>query len=136
LATIADADKEEALPLLTELAALGYRLYATSGTWAMLSQHGVPATPVYRLGERRPNLVDMIRDGHFELVINTITHGGQQEREGFLIRRTAVERGILCMTSLDTVRAALEALKGRTKRPFEVHSLNEWGKGEEHGGRL
>ncbi len=130
LATIADQDKEEALPILRELADMGYRLYATSGTLALLSRHGVPATPVYRLGERRPHLVDLIRDGQFELVINTITRGGQGEREGFLIRRTAVERGILCMTSLDTAGAALEALKGRSKRPFEVHSLNEWRKGE------
>lgn len=130
LATIADNDKEEALPLLKDLADMGYRLYATSGTWALLSSHGVPATPVYRLGERRPHLVDLIREGQFELVINTITHGGQREREGFLIRRTTVERGILCMTSLDTVSAALEALKGRSRRPFEVHSLNEWQKGD------
>ena len=136
LATIADQDKQEALPLLRELADMGYRLYATSGTLALLSSHGIPATPVYRLGERRPHLVDLIRDGQFELVINTITHGGQREREGFLIRRTAVERGILCMTSLDTVAAALDALKGRSKKPFEVHSLNEWRKGERDGARV
>lgn len=131
LATIADQDKQEALPLLKELAAMGYRLYATSGTWALLTSHGVAATPVYRIGERRPHLVDLIRDGQFELVINTITQGAQPEREGFLIRRTAVERGILCMTSLDTVSAALEALRGRGQRPFEVHSLNEWRRGSE-----
>lgn len=136
LATIADADKEEALPMLRALADMGYRLFATSGTWAMLSSHGVAATPVYRLGERRPHLVDLIRDGQFELVINTITRGGQREREGFLIRRTTVERGILCMTSLDTVAAAIDALKGRSQRPFEVHSLNEWRKGETHGARV
>ncbi len=136
LATVADADKQEALPLLKELAEMGYRLYATSGTWAMLSSHGVPATPVYRLGERRPHLVDLIRDGQFDLVINTITRGGQREREGFLIRRTAVERGVLCMTSLDTVSAAIEAVKGRSRKPFEVHSLNEWRKGKTHGARV
>ncbi len=136
LATIADQDKQEALPLLRELADMGYRLYATSGTLALLSSHGIPATPVYRIGERRPHLVDLIRDGQFELVINTITHGGQREREGFLIRRTTVERGILCMTSLDTVAAALDALKGRSKKPFEVHSLNEWRKGERDGARV
>lgn len=129
LATIADQDKEEALPLLSELSDLGYRIYATRGTWALLSSHGVPATPVYRLGERRPHLMDLIRDGQFELVVNTITQGGQPEREGFLIRRTAVERGVLCLTSLDTLAAALEALKGRSLRPFEVHSLNEWRQG-------
>ncbi|PSR20988.1 MAG: carbamoyl-phosphate synthase large subunit [Sulfobacillus acidophilus] len=130
LATIADHDKEEAWPLLQEFARLGYRLSATSGTQAMLSSRGVEAKPVPRIGESRPNLIDLIRDGQFELVINTITEGGQHEREGFLIRRTAVERGILCLTSLDTVAAALDALKGRSKRPFEVHSLNEWRKGD------
>lgn len=126
LATIADQDKAEALPLLKELASLGYRLYATTGTLAMLSAVGVAATPVYRIGEQRPHLVDLIRQGQFDLVINTITQGGHQESEGFLIRRAAVERGILCLTSLDTVRAALDALKDRGRRSFEVHSLNEW----------
>ncbi|MCY0865459.1 MAG: carbamoyl-phosphate synthase large subunit [Sulfobacillus sp.] len=136
LATIADQDKEEALPLLRELAGLGYRLYATTGTLALLSFNGVPATPVRRIGERRPHLVDLIRDGQFDLVINTITRGGQQEREGFLIRRAAVERGILCFTSLDTVKAALEALRERARQPFEVHALNEWLKETPYGLRI
>ncbi|WP_028962339.1 carbamoyl-phosphate synthase large subunit [Sulfobacillus thermosulfidooxidans] len=126
LVTIADADKAEALPYLRELANLGYRLYATSGTLAMLSAQGIPATPVYKIRERRPHLVDLIHQGQFDLVINTITVGGDQEREGFLIRRAAVEQGILCFTSLDTVRAAIEALKGRQRQTFSVHPLNEW----------
>ncbi|MCL4494151.1 MAG: carbamoyl-phosphate synthase large subunit [Firmicutes bacterium] len=126
LATIADADKEEALPYLRDLAELGYRLYATRGTLAFLSVHGIPATPVYKIRERRPHLVDLIHQGQFDLVIDTITVGGNQEREGFLIRRAAVERGSLCFTSLDTVRAAIEALKGRQRQTFSVHPLNEW----------
>ncbi len=126
LATIADADKEEALPYLRDLADMGYRLYATAGTLAMLSAYGIPATPVYKLRDRRPHLVDLIHQGQFDLVINTITVGGDQEREGFLIRRAAVEQGILCFTSLDTVQAAIEALKGRQRQTFSVHPLNEW----------
>lgn len=126
LATIADQDKEDALPLLAEWARLGFRLYATTGTLALLSLHGIAATPVYRIGERRPHLVDLIREGQFDLVINTISVGGSQEREGFLIRRAAVERGLLCFTSLDTASAALEALRSRSRAPIQVHSLNEW----------
>lgn len=126
LATIADADKAEALPYLRELAQLGYRIYATAGTLALLSSRGIPARPVYKIRERRPHLVDMIREGQFDLVINTISVGGDQEREGFLIRRAAVEQGILCFTSLDTVRAALEALRDRHRQTFSVHPLNEW----------
>ncbi|MDA8194779.1 MAG: carbamoyl-phosphate synthase large subunit [Thermaerobacter sp.] len=126
LVTIADQDKAEALPMLTELADLGYALFATTGTLAMLSRVGVPATPVYRLGEKRPHLVDLIRQGQFDLVINTITAGGRRESEGFLIRRATVERGILCLTSLDTVRAALLALRGRSQQSVGIRSLNEW----------
>jgi carbamoyl-phosphate synthase large subunit len=126
LVTIADQDKTEALPYLEELARLGYRIYATTGTLALLSSLGIPATPVYKLGERRPHLVVLIRQGQFNLLINTITVGGDREHEGFLIRRAAVERGVLCFTSLDTVAAALEALRQRSRQAFGVHSLNEW----------
>ncbi len=126
LATIADADKAEALPYLRDLADLGYRLYATAGTLAMLSANGIPATPVYKIRERRPHLVDLIHQGQFDLVIDTITVGGDQEREGFLIRRAAVEQGILCFTSLDTVQAAIEALRGRQRQTFSVRPLNDW----------
>ena len=126
LVTIADQDKSEALPYLEELSRLGYRLYATTGTLALLSTVGIPATPVYKLGEHRPHLVDLIRQGVFNLVINTISVGGHREREGFLIRRATVERGIMCFTSLDTLGAALEALRTRSRQAFRVTSLNEW----------
>jgi carbamoyl-phosphate synthase large subunit len=126
LATIADADKEEAVPLLRALADMGHLLYATEGTLARLSLAGVAAAPVYRMGERHPDLVDLIRQGRFNLVVNTITRGGRQESEGFLIRRAAVERGMLCFTSLDTLRAAVTALQGRHQKSLGVHSLNEW----------
>lgn len=126
LATVADADKAEALPILAELARLGHRLWATPGTFARLTEAGIPAQRVARLGEGHPNLVDLIRQGAFDLVINTLTRGGRQESEGFLIRRAAVERGILCFTSLDTARAALQALAARGHGNLRVKSLGEW----------
>jgi carbamoyl-phosphate synthase large subunit len=131
LATIADQDKGEAIPLLAELAELGYQLSATTGTLAALSAEGVAATPVYKLNERRPHLVDQIREGRFDLVVNTITRGGARESEGFVIRRAAVESGVLCLTSLDTLKAALAGMRSRSRAPFTVSSLNEWrGHGE------
>lgn len=126
LATIADQDKAEAVPLLAELSQRGFQLSATTGTLAALSAAGIPATPVRRLTERRPHLVDQIRAGTFDLVVNTITGGGASESEGFYIRRATVESGVLCFTSLDTVRAAVEGLRSRSRAPFTVRSLNEW----------
>ncbi|MDA8197889.1 MAG: carbamoyl-phosphate synthase large subunit [Thermaerobacter sp.] len=126
LATIADQDKAQALPLLAELHRLGYRLAATTGTLALLSAHGIPAMPVRRLTEGRPNLVDQIRGGAYELVVNTITHGGAEESEGFYIRRTAVESGIWCFTSLDTFTAALAGFRSKSRSPFVIRALQDW----------
>lgn len=126
LATIADQDKAQALPLLAELHRLGYRLAATTGTLALLSAHGIPAMPVRRLAEGRPNLVDQIRGGAYELVVNTITHGGAEESEGFYIRRTAVESGIWCFTSLDTFTAALAGFRSKSRSPFVIRALQDW----------
>ena len=126
LATIADQDKAEALPLLAELHRLGYGLAATTGTLALLSAHGIPAMPVRRLAEGRPNLADQIRGGAYELVVNTITHGGEEESEGFYIRRTAVEAGIWCFTSLDTFTAALAGFRAKSRSPFVIRALQDW----------
>ncbi len=126
LATIADQDKAEAVPMLAELSRLGFQLWATTGTLAALSAAGVAATPVYRLSERRPHLVDQIRAGQFDLVINTITRGGTQESEGFIIRRAAAEAGVWCLTSLDTLTAAISGIRARSQSPFTVRSLHEW----------
>lgn len=134
LATIADVDKPEAVLLLAELSQLGFQLSATTGTLAALSAQGVPAAPVHRLSERRPHLVDQIRAGQFDLVVNTITHGGTSESEGFYIRRATVESGVLCLTSLDTLRAAMAGLRSRSQSPFTVRSLNEWRKDDIHAG--
>lgn len=126
LATIADQDKADALPLLAELHRLGHRLAATAGTLALLSAHGIPAMPVRRLAEGRPNLVDQIRSGAYALVVNTITHGGAAESEGFYIRRTAVESGIWCFTSLDTFTAALAGFRSKSRSPFVIRALQDW----------
>jgi carbamoyl-phosphate synthase large subunit len=134
LATVADQDKVEALPLLKELADLGYQLSATTGTLAALSSQGIPAAPVYKIRERRPNLVDQIQAGRFDLVINTITRGGASESEGFLVRRAAVESGVMCFTSLDTAKAALAGMRSRSRAPFTVSSLNEWRKEDAFAG--
>jgi len=110
LATIADKDKSEALPILKGLAGLGYRLCATSGTAEFLSRAGLAVARVNKVGEGSPNIVDMLQNNEIHLVVNTLTKGKMPERDGFRIRRESVEHGVPCLTSLDTARAILEVL--------------------------
>jgi len=110
LATIADRDKKEALPIIRSLVELGYRICATSGTAALLRDAGLPVEQVRKVHEGSPHIVDLIRANKINLVINTLTKGKAPERDGFQIRRAAVEYGVPCLTSLDTTRAILDVL--------------------------
>ncbi len=111
LFSVADRDKPEALPIIRRLASIGYKLYATEGTAAMIEAVGLPVRMISkRLGEGHPNVIDIINEGTVNAVVNTITGGRVALRDGFYIRRAAVEKRIPCYTSLDTARAAVEAL--------------------------
>ncbi|MCK4243057.1 MAG: carbamoyl phosphate synthase large subunit, partial [Dehalococcoidia bacterium] len=111
LLSIADKDKPEAVFIIRELSALGYKLYATEGTAAMIEALGLPVTMISKkLSEGHPNVLDIIRDGTVSSVVNTVTGERTPLRDGFEIRRAAAEKRIPCFTSLDTTRAAVEAL--------------------------
>ncbi|CAB3393702.1 carbamoyl-phosphate synthase large subunit [Kyrpidia spormannii] len=110
VATVADKDKEEAWPILRRLSELGFTLIATKGTADFLERRGVAVTRVRKVEEGSPSILDVVRDGA-DLVINTMTRGREPRRDGFRIRREAVERGIPCLTSLDTARALVEVLE-------------------------
>ncbi|MCW2277225.1 carbamoyl-phosphate synthase large subunit [Heliophilum fasciatum] len=127
LATIADKDKEEALPLLQEFAALGYRLIATAGTAEKLRQVGVEVETVNKIDEGSPHLLDVVREGKVQMIINTLTRGKQPERDGFRIRRAAVEHAIPCLTSLDTAQVLLQTLRSiRGGETFSMVPLQEY----------
>jgi carbamoyl-phosphate synthase large subunit len=110
LVTIADATKEDALALVRGFADLGVRVYATSGSAQFLNQHGIAAQAVRKLSEGRPNISDLIRDGRFQLVLNTVSENQKAEDEARLIRREAVEHNVPVLTSLDTAQAMLTAI--------------------------
>jgi len=132
LLSIADRDKEECLPLIVELAALGYKLYATEGTASLIRSNSLSVTMVAKkLDEGYPNVVDIIREGKVTGVVNTLTHGRAPLRDGFHIRRAAVEQRIPCFTSLDTARAAIKVLSNRAS--FNVHPLRAYLTSPVHG---
>jgi carbamoyl-phosphate synthase large subunit len=114
LLTVADKDKEEALSLAKRFADIGYQLVATSGTASYLEAAGIKVKTVGKIGAEGPNLIDQIRGGKAQLVVNTLTRGKQPERDGFKIRRESVENGVPCLTSLDTAEAILRVLESMT----------------------
>ena len=110
LVTIADRDKSDAVGWLKMLGRLDYELYATYGTAALMRGLGLAVTEVNKVGEHYPNAYSVVADGTVDAVVNTVEEVAQALRDGFEIRRAATERRIPCYTSMDTARAAVEAL--------------------------
>ena len=110
LLSVADRDKAEALDIIRTFHSLSYKLYATQGTAEMIQAIGLPVTSVAKAGQGSPDIVDIIRDGAVDVVVNTLTGHRTPLRDGFQIRRAAAERRIPCFTSLDTARVSVDAL--------------------------
>jgi carbamoyl-phosphate synthase large subunit len=133
LLTIADADKPELFPIVSRLVEMGWSLVATDGTASALRQAGFSPRVVAKIGEKGPTVVDVITQGQVDLVINTMSNiysepeeaGGPVFKDGFEIRRAAVERRIPCLTSLDTATALLESAVAAS-REMEVRTIDEW----------
>jgi carbamoyl-phosphate synthase large subunit len=111
LATINDYDKEEFIDIAKEIDDLGFKFIATKGTADILSSYGIKATTVNKVGEENPNILDVIRNKEVDMVINTPTKGNDSTRDGFKIRRTAIEFGTEVITSLDTLKSMIGIMK-------------------------
>ena len=127
LATINKHDKKEFLPMAVELSKLGYNFVATEGTYNLLKEAGVSVRKVTRLNEESPNILDVIKNQEVDLVVNTPTKANDSKRDGFLIRRAAVERNIGVITALDTFRAIVDVkVEGlESKTDLEVFNIAE-----------
>ncbi|MFZ7103701.1 MAG: carbamoyl-phosphate synthase large subunit [Peptococcaceae bacterium] len=123
LATIADKDKPEALPLLKRLQDLGFSIVATQGTADFLQREGLKVQGVNKIKEGSPHVVDVIKSGEIDLVINTLTKGKVPARDGFRIRRAAVEFNVPCLTSLDLVLAVVQVLESMIRvKPLQKYN--------------
>lgn len=111
LATISDQDKDEALTLFRRFYQVGFDFLATEGTALMLKNAGIPVRTVDRIGQSSNDLLREIKSGKVALIVNTISKGKNVESDGFKMRRVAVERGLLCLTSLDTTEALLKTIE-------------------------
>lgn len=128
LMTVRDSDKTELIPIAEEFEKLGFDLYATGKTANMLNSEGIATNSVRKIGECEPDILDLIQSGKIKLIINTPTKGRKPDRDGFKIRRKAVEISIPCLTSLDTARAIVNCIKlKKEEKDFEVINLSVFG---------
>jgi carbamoyl-phosphate synthase large subunit len=109
--TIADKDKEESLDIARRFEALGYKIYASRGTARYYNENGVKAVKVNKIDQESPTLLDLLYEHRIDLVIDTPSNGIERARDGFLIRRIAIETGVNVLTSLDTANALVSSLE-------------------------
>ncbi|MFB7140091.1 carbamoyl-phosphate synthase large subunit [Gottfriedia sp. NPDC056225] len=112
--TVADKDKEEVVDIAKRFHEIGFTVFGTEGTKNHLENHGVPVKAVNKINEHEDNMLDMIKRGDAQFVINTLTKGKKPARDGFRIRRESVENGVVCLTSLDTATAILSVIESLT----------------------
>ena len=126
LMTIDDENKQEALELAKRFANIGYGIYATKGTADLFEAEGLYVHGASKIEtEDGKNVLDIIRNGRVNFVINTMSNKKNTSADGFLIRRVSAENNISCMTSLDTAHALIKVLESLS---FSMISMNEMGK--------
>ncbi len=123
--TVKDADKGEAIAVGRRFEKLGYKIYATRSTAKALNDAGVKARKVNKISQESPTVMDLILGHRIDLVIDTPTQGRDKSRDGFLIRRTSIETGVNCLTSLDTARALATSLENKNDNPLTLVNIAE-----------
>jgi carbamoyl-phosphate synthase large subunit len=125
LFTVADKHKSDALEMVKRFYEIGYTIMATEGTASIIEKEGIPVDIVGKIGSEGRNLLEVIRRGEAQFVINTLTKGKVPARDGFRIRRECAENGVVCLTNLDTSAALLEVLESIS---FSAHALSPFNK--------
>ena len=123
--TVKDSDKLEAVEIGRRFAALGYEIYATRSTCRVLNENGVPAKKINKVEEPSQNLLDLILTHEIDLIIDTPSQGVERSKDGFIIRRHAIETGVYCLTSLDTAHALLTSLESADRHNLSLVDISE-----------
>ena len=113
--SVREQDKKEAVEIGRRFSRLGYQIYATKGTHQALEEAGVMSQKVGKMEEESPNILDLILDHEIDLIIDTPQEGAEHAKDGFVIRRNAIETGVNVLTAIDTARALADSLQYRDK---------------------
>lgn len=125
IVTVRDEDKPEAVEIAKRFEALGYRIYATRNTAKALKEAGVKAIRTNKIEQPSPNLMDLILGHKIDLVIDTPSQGVEHSKDGFLIRRNAIETGVNVLTAMDTARALVTSLENTDKNKLTLINIAE-----------
>ena len=123
--TVRDEDKEEAVEIGRRFAKIGYRIFATAGTAAALKAGGVKAIAVRKIEQESPNLLDLILGHEIDLVIDTPAQGAEHAKDGFVIRRNAIETGVNVLTAMDTAQALITSLENTDIKKLTLVNIAE-----------
>ena len=123
--TVKDSDKMDAIDIGRRFVNIGYEIYSTRSTCRVLNENGVPAKLINKVEEPSPNLLDLILSHEIDLIIDTPSQGIEKSKDGFIIRRHAVETGVTCLTSLDTADALLTSLETSADRKLSLVDISE-----------
>ena len=118
--TVRDEDKQDIVPIARRFEALGYRIYATRSTARVLNENGVKAVRTNKIEQASPNLMDLILGHKIDLVIDTPSQGVEKAKDGFIIRRNAIETGVNVLTALDTAEALVTSLENTDIQKLEL----------------
>ncbi|UCF76312.1 MAG: carbamoyl-phosphate synthase large subunit, partial [Betaproteobacteria bacterium] len=123
--SVRDEDKQRTLEIARKLASLGFTLVATRGTAAALSAAGIGVTPVNKVAEGRPHIVDMIKNGEISIIVNTVEEKRTAVRDSYVIRRAALQERVALYTTLDGARAACNGIEhSKELRAYVMQSLH------------
>jgi len=123
--SVKDSDKESLIPIVKDFSDLGFKIYSTDGTATLLKKEGLEVHRLNKIAQGRPNVVDMIKNGEMQFIINTPS-GKQPRQDEVVIRSTAVANRIPIMTTLRAAAASASAIRSMAKSPLEVKSLQEY----------
>jgi carbamoyl-phosphate synthase large subunit len=123
--SVRDADKPRTLEIARKLASLGFGLVATRGTAAALAAAGIPVTPVNKVAEGRPHIVDLIKNGEISIIVNTVEEKRTAVRDSYAIRRAALQERVALYTTLDGARAACSGIEhSKELRAYVMQGLH------------
>ena len=123
--SVKDSDKENVVPLANKFVKLGFGIIATSGTWSTLKAAGVPVMNVYKIREGRPNVLDRVKNGDINFIINTPSGKIPREDE-VVIRNAALAQKIPIMTTIRAAQASINGIRSLQRSPLRVRSLQEY----------